>query len=102
MSNYDYRYNVKVAVDLALRDVNTGNEYRVKEGLSPVQVSDELEAMGWEWSERDSGYVDEYVNDQYVNEAYPDLVLEVSWHGWYGTSDISVRRIDDEQYHPAY
>jgi hypothetical protein len=102
MSNYDYRYNVKVAVDLAIRDVGTDNEYRVKEGLSPEAVSDELEAMGWEWGERDSGYVDEWVYDTYTNEAYPDFELVVAWHGWYGLSDISVRRIDDARYQPAY
>ena len=96
MNICDYRYNVKVAADLALRDVETCNEYRVKGGLSPREVSDELEVMGWEWSERDSGFTDEWVYDTYTNEAYPDYELVVAWHGWYGTSDISARRIDDE------
>ena len=91
MSNYDYRYTVKVAVELAIRDVDTGNAYRIKEGLSPMAVSNELEAMGWEWSERDSAYVDEYVYDQYINKTYPDIILEVSWYGWYGISDIGAR-----------
>lgn len=91
MSRYDYTYNVKVAVDLAIRDAKEENEYRVKEGIAPIDVSNVLEEMGWEFSSRDSGFVDEWTLDEYVNEAYPNVVLCVSWHGWYGTSDISAR-----------
>lgn len=97
MSDYDYRYDVKDAVDLAIRNADTDDEYRVKEGLSPMAVSDEIEAMGWEWGERDSGYVDEWTYDTYTNEAYPDIVLVVAWHGWYGTSDIGAKRIGEEE-----
>ena len=97
MSNYDYRYNVKVAVDLAIRDAKEENEYRVKEGIAPCDVSDILEEMGWEFSSRDSGFVDEWTLDKYVNEAYPDIVLCVSWNGWYGISDISAMREGDAE-----
>lgn len=97
MSNYDNRYNVRDAVALALHNVGSEDEYRIKEGLSPEAVSDELEAMGWEWGDRDSGYVDEWTYDIYTNETYPDLELVVGWHGWYGLSDISVRRIEEDE-----
>lgn len=78
-------YNVKAAVEFAIRNISDEQEYRINQGLSPQFVSKSLEKMGWVFISRDGGSVDEWTYDMYISEAYPDIRLFMVWHAWRGT-----------------
>lgn len=94
MSNYEYRYAVKVAIDLTIRDCDVSEEYRIKEGIVPYQASQIIEDLGWEFSDRTGGS-DSWVYDDYINSNYPNIVLTMSWNGWTGNIDFYAGKIDE-------
>ena len=77
-------FNMKVAVDLALRDARAKsldeNEYRIR-GAVPKEVDDYLEEMGFTMDNTDYDGVCDSVFFTYSKD---DLCIVLEWNGWTG------------------
>ena len=92
MSDLDFK--TKVAVDLAVRDYKTRESYCVR-CANPKQASNEIEALGWSFSERDSDTNDGEIIDVYLHDNHPGIALIMMWNGWTGHVDVSACAVDD-------
>lgn len=77
-------YEMKVAVDLALRDARAKsldeNEYRIR-GAVPMEVDHYLEAMGFEMDDND---YDGLCDSVFFTYSKDDLCILLEWNGWTG------------------
>ena len=90
-------FNMKVAVDLALRDAKAKsldeNEYVIR-GVVPIEVSQYLEEMGFDMDDSDYDGICDSVFFTYNRD---DLCIVLEWNGW--TGFVGVMGYNIENYH---
>ena len=90
-------YNMKIAVDLALRDARAKsldeNEYRIRD-VAPIEVDHYLQELGFDVDDTDYDGVCDSVYFTYSNEG---LCIVLEWNGW--TGHISVMGYNVENYY---
>lgn len=90
-------YEMKVAVDLALRDARAKSldeiEYRI-EGATPIEVGRYLEEMGFDVDDTDYDGVYDNVFTTYSKDG---LCIMLDWDGW--TGYVGVMGFNAENYY---
>lgn len=90
-------YEMKVAVDLALRDARAKSldeiEYRI-EGAAPIEVGRYLEEMGFEMYDIDYDGIYDSVFTTYNKD---ELCIVLEWGGW--TGYVGVMGYNAENYY---
>jgi hypothetical protein len=93
----DLTFNMKVAVDLALRDARAKsldeNEYRIR-GAAPAEVGHYLEELGFDMDDTDYDGVYESVFTTYSKDS---LCIMLNWDGWTGC--VGVMGFNAENYY---
>ena len=77
-------FNMKVAVDLALRDAKAKsldeNEYRIR-GAAPMEVGRYLQELGFDMDDTDYDGIYDNVFTTYSKDG---LCIMIDWDGWTG------------------
>lgn len=93
----DLTFNMKVAVDLALRDARAKsldeNEYRIR-GAAPIEVGRYLEELGFDMDDTD---YDSVWDSVYCTYSKDNLCIVLEWGGW--TGYVGVMGFNAENYY---
>lgn len=92
----DLTFNMKVAVDLALRDAEAKSldevEYRI-EGATPAEVGRYLEELGFDMDDTSDNGVYDNIFTTYSKDG---LCIMIDWDGW--TGFVAVMGFNAENY----
>jgi hypothetical protein len=90
-------FNMKVAVDLALRDARAKsldeNEYRIRD-VAPLDVDIYLSELGFDVDDTDYDGVCDSVFFTYSKDG---LAITLEWNGWTGYVSVTGRYEGDEE-----
>lgn len=93
----DLTFNMKVAVDLALRDARAKsldeNEYRIRD-VAPIEVDIYLSELGFDIDDTD---YDGVCDSVYFTYSKDSLCIVLEWNGW--TGYIGVMGYNAENYY---